>query len=222
MINPNTLSKEQQDIWHYGICKHSHRYYTHPACFQKDILENDGTLREGFWDIETTGFEANYHHMISWVIKTKGKNEYVKAVITKDDLDSGTFDKRICQELVDALESYDIIYTYYGTGFDVKFARSRCMYWGITFPEFGNLQHKDVYYMVKRLLKLNRSSLEVATRFLGIEGKTHVLGNKWMLARIGNKKGLDYVLKHNILDCEILEKLHNRLINYAKRTTSSV
>jgi len=178
--------------------------------------------RMALWDIETTGFEANYHHMISWVIKEKGNHVYHSGCITKEDLDAGEFDKRICQELVDTLNSFDIVYTYYGTGFDVKFARSRCMYWGIPFPEFGVLQHKDIYYMVKRLMKLNRHSLEAATRFLGIEGKNHVLGQEWMLARIGNKKGLAYVLKHNKLDCEILEKLHNRLINYAKRTTSSI
>jgi uncharacterized protein YprB with RNaseH-like and TPR domain len=222
MINPNTLSKKEQEIYYNQRCRHSHIYATHPNCFVTEVLQRGGTLKEGYWDIETTGFEANYHHMISWVIKERGKNVYHKACITKDDLDAGTFDKRLCQELVDTLNSFDIIYTYYGTGFDIKFARSRCMYWGIQFPEFGILQHKDIYYMVKRLLKLNRSSLETATRFLGISGKNHVLGEEWMLARIGNRKGLKYVLEHNIIDCDILEKLHNRLENYAKRTTGSV
>lgn len=221
-INPNTLNKQQQEIYWQGRCRHRHVYADHPNCFIHEVLNKNGTLLEGYWDIETTGFEANYHHMLSWVIKVRGQDKYDKAVITKDDLDKGIFDKRICQELADTLKKYDIIYTYYGTGFDIKFARSRCMYWGIPFPEFGNLQHKDIYYMVKRLLKLNRSSLEAATRFLGIDGKNHVLGEEWMLARIGNPRGLRYVLEHNIFDCDILEKLHDRLQNFAKRTTRSV
>jgi uncharacterized protein YprB with RNaseH-like and TPR domain len=220
MINPNTLNKMQQILWYTGHCKHGHAYSTHPACFQRDVL--DGVGKEGYWDIETTGFESDYHHMLSWVIKEKDKNVFHTACITKEDLDAGIFDKRICQELVDTLKQFGIIYTYNGTNFDVRFARSRCMFWGIEFPEFGVIQHKDIYFMTKRLLKLHRHSLEAATRFLGIQGKNHVLGKEWMLARIGDAKALEYVLRHNKLDCAILEKLHKRLLNYAKNTTSSM
>lgn len=218
-INPYTLSRKQQKIYFEGRCRHHHTYSEHPACF---ITEQCQEQAEGYWDIETTGFEANYHHLLSYVIKVKGEKKYYTACITKEDLDSGEFDKRICEQLVSDLNRFDVIYTYYGTGFDVPFARARCLYWGLPFPEFGYIQHKDIYYMVKRLLKLNRKSLEVATRFLGITGKNHVLGNEWMLARIGDPKGLEYVLKHNILDCDILEKLHNRIKNYSLATTKSM
>jgi len=221
-INPNTLTKKQQKIYFEGRCKHRHLYSEHPACFVKDVLQKGGTLLEGYLDIETTGFEANYHHMLTWVIKVRGENEYYTGEINKEDLDNETFDKRICQELVDVLNKFDVIYTYYGTGFDIPFMRSRCMYWGIPFPEFGTLQHKDVYYLSKRLLKLHRKSLDAATHFLGIEGKNHVLGKEWMCARIGHKWALKYVMEHNMLDCDILEKLHDRLSNFAKRTTKSV
>ena len=221
-INPNILSKKQQDIFFNHRCRHRHIYSDHPNCFRTEVLEKGGTLVEGYWDIETTGFEANYHHMLSYVIKIKGKNEYYKACITKEDLDSGEFDKRICEQLISDLNKFDVIYTYYGTGFDWKFARSRCLYWNLPFPEFGTLQHKDLCYMVRSRLKLHKSSLDAATNFLGIKGKNHVLGKEWMLARIGNAEGLRYVLEHNVLDCDILEKLHNRLENYSKRTTNSV
>lgn len=221
-INPNILSKKQQKIFFEGRCRHRHLYCEHPACFEKEVLEKDGDLVEGYLDIETTGFEANYHHILTYVIKYKGENKYETGQITKKDLDDGIFDKRVCEKLSKDLEKFDVIYTYYGTGFDVPFMRSRCMYWKIPFPEFGKLQHKDVYYMAKRLLKLHRKSLEAATNFLGITGKNHVLGNEWMLARIGNKKGLKYVMEHNIIDCDILEKLHIRLRNYARRMTKSV
>lgn len=218
MINPYILNSKQQKIYFTQRCRHKHLYSEHPNCFVKDHL-NDKV--EGYWDIETTGFEANYHHILSYVIKYKGEDKYCKACITKEDLDSGNFDKRICKQLVDDLNRFDLIYTYYGTGFDIPFARARCLYWGLDFPEFGYIQHKDIYYMVKRLLKLNRKSLEVATRFFGIKGKNHVLGNEWMLARIGHQSGLDYVFKHNVLDCDILERLHNKIKNYAKATSKS-
>jgi len=221
-LNPNILKKKEKELFFTGRCKHRHLYCEHPNCFRTEVLEKNGDLKEGYLDIETTGFEANYHHILTYVIKVKGEDKYYKASITKDDLDKGIFDKRICEQLVEDLSHFDVIYTYYGTGFDIPFMRARCMYWNLVFPEFGTLQHKDLYYVVRRLLKLNRKSLEVATRFLGIEGKNHVLGNEWMLARIGNKKGLDYVMEHNIIDCEILEKLHLRLENSFKKTTNTV
>jgi len=222
MINPNTLTKKEKKIFFEGRCRHRHLYSEHPNCFRKEILEKDGDLKEGYLDIESTGFEANFHHILTYVIKEKGKDVYHTGEITKEDLDAGIFDKNVCKKLVKDLEKFDIIYTYYGTGFDNKFMRSRCMYWGITFPEFGKLRHKDLYYVTRRLLKLHRCSLDAATKFLGIEGKNHVLGKEWMLARVGNKKALEYVMHHNKLDCDILEKLHEKLENYFKRTFSSV
>jgi uncharacterized protein YprB with RNaseH-like and TPR domain len=222
VINPNTLTKQQQKIWYNESCKHYHKYCNHPACFKRDILQKGGDLKEGYLDIETTGFEANFHHILTYVIKVKGEKKYYIGTITKQDLESGEFDKRVCKQLVEDLAKFDIIYTYYGSAFDIRFMRSRCMYWNIVFPEFGTLQHKDLYYVTRRLLKLNRHSLESATRFLGIEGKNHVLGKEWMLARVGDKKALKYVMEHNILDCDILEKLHDKLENYFKRVFSTV
>ena len=76
--------------------------------------------------------------------------------------------------------------------------------------------------MVKRLLKLHKYSLDVATNFLGIHGKNHILGLSWLKARVGDEEGLAYVLDHNKRDVVILEKLHDKLANYMKRTTKSI
>jgi len=221
-INPLTLTKKQQDIFFNKRCKHRHLYSEHPNCFITEVLEKGGNLKEGYLDIESSGFEANYHYMISYVIKVRGKDEYYYDVITKEDLESGEFDKRILKNFIRDFNKFDVIYTYYGTGFDIKFLRTRCLYWKLPFPEFGTVQHKDIYYMVKRLLKLHKYSLDVATNFLGISGKNHILGIDWVNARVGNKKGLDYVLDHNKRDVVILEKLHDKLANYMKRTTKSI
>lgn len=221
-INPNCLTRKQQKIFFECRCKHRHLYIEHPNCFKKEILEKDGELKEGYLDIETTGFEADYHHILTYVIKYRGEDKYETGQITKEDLESGEFDKRVCKKLITDLNKFDIIYTYYGTGFDIPFMRSRCLHWELEFPEFGTIQHKDVYYITKRLLKLHRYSLASATRFLGIEGKNHVLGKKWMLARLGNKAALKYVMYHNVIDCDILERLHDKLTNYHKHTTKTV
>lgn len=220
-INPNTLSKKLQRIYYGGRCRHRHLYSEHPNCFKTEVLEKNGKVKEGYLDIETTGLEADYHHIISWVIKEKD-GEYYTGMITKQDLDDETFDKRILEELIEVLDKFDIIYTYNGTRFDNPFMRSRCMYWGIPFPEFGELQHKDLYYLARRLLRTHNKTLDTVTNFLGIKGKNHCMGIEWMCARVGHQWALDYVMKHNKIDCDILEKLHRKLENFAKRTVKSV
>ena len=222
-INPNRLSKKLQKIYFNGRCRHYHFYYEHPNCFRKEILEPlRGGLKEGYLDIETTGFEADYHHILSYAIKVRGENKVYTAVVTKEELESGEFDKRVVKQLIEDLRNFAVIYTYYGTMFDWRFARARAVYWRLPFPEFGYIQHKDIYYLVRNKLKLHRNSLEAATRFLSIQGKDHVEGDIWMRARIGDKKALKYVLEHNIKDVDILEKLHDRLENYDKGTTKSI
>lgn len=220
-LRPNFHTMLKKDLQEYmtGRCKHGHTYMSHPACYWK---EKGKVPKIGFLDIETTGFEANYHFMLTWVIKTAGKKEYKYARITKKEILNHTFDKRITQELIDTLYEYDIIMTYYGTKFDVPFMRSRALANNLEFPPYNILKHKDVYYMVRRLLKLHRNTLDAATNFLGIKGKDHVIGDIWMKARVGDKASLDYVLEHNLKDCAILESLYDKLKIYEKGLKKSM
>jgi len=218
-VNPFNMSKKDLIVFTTKTCKHGHKYCEHPACF---IKEQGKDLKIGYLDIETTGFEANYHCILTYCIKTRNKNEYCEGQITREEMLSGKFDKNVTKKLVKDMLKYDILITYYGTKFDVPFIRSRALKHGIEFPVFGIVKHKDLYYMVKRLLKLNRSSLDVATNFLGIKGKNHVLGDIWMKARLGDTKSLKYVAKHNRLDCQITEKLHKKLEIYDRGLAKSI
>jgi uncharacterized protein YprB with RNaseH-like and TPR domain len=92
----------------------------------------------------------------------------------------------------------------------------------LNFLEFGALQHKDCYYMVKMKMRLHRNSLDSACAALGIRGKNHIKGNFWMKAKLGDPVALAYVLDHNKKDCAILEQLHKRLENYVKDSTKSI
>ena len=212
-VNPFAMKKAELLEFFTGRCRHHHLYCEHPKCW---LDEKQRRPRIGILDIETTGFEADYHHILSYVIKTYGEKEYAMGVITKEEIDSHEFDKRLCKDLIDDLLKYDVILTYNGTTFDIPFIRSRCLKHKLDFPVFGVVKHKDVYYMVRRLLRLHRSSLDAATTFLGIKGKNHVLGDHWMRARVGDRESLEYVLNHNIRDCDILERLYNKLKAYDK------
>lgn len=213
-LNPYILTKKEIEWLGTHKCRHNHTYLEHYQCYIDEHKNKQPKI--GFLDIETTGFQADYHHMLTYVIKTGGKDEFCEGVIKKSELENYTFDKRLTQDLVRDLYKYNVIYTYYGTKFDVPFIRSRALYHKLEFPVFGVVQHKDVYYMVKRLLKLHSSRLESATKFLGIPGKDHVEGDIWMRARLGDPKSLEYVLKHNRKDTTTLEKLYKRLKPYDK------
>jgi len=163
-----------------------------------------------YLDIETTpGFQANFGHVLTWALKLRDGPTLWSQIKRKDML-RGKQDKHILEDLLATLRNVDLVVTYYGTGFDIPYLRSRCMFHGIEFPARGTLKHIDVFYGVKYKLKLHRSSLDAACSFLGIRGKNHV-GGEWIAAMSGDQKALDSILDHNIRDVRILKRLHKRL-----------
>ena len=169
----------------------------------------------GYLDIESTGFSANIDVMLSWCIKGRGIKKVEGACITREELMSDKQDARIVEQLVDEMNKYDIIFTYYGTRFDIPFIRTRALHHRTQFPMYRQKAHKDLYYQVKSKLKLHRSSLMAATEFFGISGKTRVKPEHWQKARWGDEKALKYVYDHNVADVVILEKLHRIIEDYA-------
>ena len=111
--------------------------------------------------------------MLSWAIKTRDTSETTSALITKEEIFDGDYDKRIVEMLCEELNNYDTLLTYYGTRFDIPFIRTRAIDNGIRFPFYREVSHKDLYYQVRSKLRLNSNSLKTATEFLGIRGKTN-------------------------------------------------
>jgi uncharacterized protein YprB with RNaseH-like and TPR domain len=219
MVNISGFKKDELIKMSSQKCKHGHTYLEHPNCY---LLEKNKEKKIGYLDIETGGFKANFDYMLTYCIKTKNKEEYYSGVISRNEILNYTFDKNILLELIKVLNNYDTIVTYYGTKFDIPFIRTRAMMNKIDFLPFGAVQHKDCYYMVKNKMSLHRNSLDSACAALGIKGKNHIKGNYWMRAVVGDPDALRYVLDHNRKDCQILEKLHKKLMMYVKDTTRSV
>jgi uncharacterized protein YprB with RNaseH-like and TPR domain len=159
--------------------------------------------------------------MLSWCLKYRG-GKVVHGIVTKDEIFNGTNDKRIVRELLEELKNVDVVITYYGTGFDVKFLRTRALYWKYLFPAYGSIYHFDVYYRARALLATHRKSLDAVTTFFGIEGKTPILLATWQKAMYGNKAALKEVLVHNVEDVKITEELFDLLEDYSKWTRRSL
>jgi uncharacterized protein YprB with RNaseH-like and TPR domain len=237
------------------FCNHRHNIENHPRCFvsgnvnleQAEALykENgepwyklDG-LRIGYLDIESDGLKADFSTMLTWCIKEKD-GDVTYDMIKKEELFAGVDpDKRLVKSCIQEMQKYKIIVTYYGTGFDIPFIRSKALHYDLCFPSYtfveqelknGNtrvltlpeLYHFDIYYTVKSKLNLSRKSLDSACDYLHIEGKTPLSKEAWRLAKYGNAEALAQVLEHNTMDVAILEKLHNKLEPFQKWGKKSV
>lgn len=192
------------------------------------VLKQEGRLGAwidkaviGFFDIETSGFDANFGFMLSWAMSVGGK--VTKDCITPKEIIKGYGDdKRIISSAIAAIQSVDVVSGFWSTGFDIPYLRARALFHGLPFPAYGSIAHLDLFYASRRLMKLSRRSLQVATEFLGIQGKTHLDGAIWNKARVGHGPSLGYIMEHNIADVEILALLFERLKPYAKWIRKSI
>lgn len=202
-------------------CEHRQDESHHPNCFTKLWYKKQGE-RIGYLDIETSGLDADNDWMLSWAIKPRKEDivqfDYVtyNDIFVKPGVVDRQFDKKMVQNLLDEMENYTGFATYYGTGFDIKFIRSKAMQYGLDFPRFGEKGHIDLYYQVAGKMKLSHSSLKVSTRFLDIKGKTELAFRYWKLACLGDTQALFELVDHNKKDVIILEKLHKELEPYGK------
>ena len=224
-------------------CIHRHTIDEHPACFVKGLVKGEAKREEqpwyvrdgfkiGYLDIETDGLRADFSTMLTWCVKEKGGKVHHDA-ITKEELFNGKTDQRITQSLIDKMREFKIIVTYYGTGFDLPFVRTKALRYNMDFPAYDiyteytksgkeiirikpELIHWDIYYTVKSKMNLSRKSLDNACDYLGIKGKTPIDKDVWRLAKYGDKSALKEVLVHNKADVEILEQLHDKLVKFAK------
>jgi len=216
---------KKKELWLYlnGTCRHGHRYVEHPNCWW---TEQGKKPRIGYIDIETSNLDANYGMIITYCILDDDTDKIVEGVVDIKDVREGNFDNKLCGQLITDILKFDVLKGYFSTRFDIPFMRSRSLKWRHKFPPFKAIDHKDVYYMVKRLLKLNSNRLEVATRFLGITGKNHVDGDQWMIALMCDgekqKKAMDYILDHNRRDVKILKKLDHMLQDFDRGLIKSI
>ena len=217
-------------------CKHGHNGLTHYNCYVKSGEHQE---RVGFLDIEASNLKADYGIMLTWCIKPLNEDIIMYDDITTKDLrsmgmttverDGETIevpqyaDARITETLVKEMKNYDRVVTYYGTGFDLPFIRTRARVSGIDFPEVGEINHTDLYYLVRNKFQLSSNRLENACRvILGQTNKTRIDSTNWLRALQGNKGAIDYILEHNEYDVLDLEDLYKSIIHYKRHTDNSI
>lgn len=231
------------------VCVHGHTFKRHPACFAKGKVRiskkkkeaqqpeqktwyKEEKLTVAYLDIESDGLKADFSTMLSWCIKPRD-GKVVSDAITKEELFNGDTDRRIVRSCIDEMLKYDIIVTYYGTGFDIPFLRAKALHYGMEFPDFtvsssttktGTttyksepiIYHFDLYFIVKSKFCISSKSLDNICDWLGIDGKTPLEKNVWRRGKYGDPQAIALILVHNKMDCVILEKLHKRIESLSK------
>lgn len=201
-------------------CKHGHNALSHYNCYRKEKEEGE---RIGYTDIECSNLKANFGIMLTYAHKVRDKNKIYKGMITKDELENGMLDKRLVRDCIADMRKFDRIIGHYSSGYDIPFIRTRALYWGLDFPEYGELLHTDVYYLARKVLCLHSNRQDViAETILGETQKTRLNSRHWIMALQGNKKALKYVMEHNIADVVDLERNHKKLEVYAAKSNRSI
>lgn len=199
-------------------CRHRHNGLSHHQCYSEQFPAE----RVGYLDIEATSLNASFGFMLAYCIKRHG-GETLQRCITPKEISTLAFDKRLCVQFLEDVKQFDRLITYYGTGYDVPFLRTRCLSHDLGFPPMGTIWHTDAYYQVRHKLKLHSNRLEAACTFFGIPSKgTKLDPGIWRDAQAGSTKALSLVLRHNVEDVCALEGLWNIISGHSKINKRSI
>ena len=159
------------------------------------------------FDLETTNLKADFGIILCGCIKAFGQevkvwrgDKYPSWKINMAD------DRSIVKDLAAELRKHAIVITHYGGGFDIPYLRAKMMYYGL--EPLPPMFHIDTYRIAKSNMLLQRRRLETLAEYLSLGPKTHVEGGLWLDAAMnGTKEAMERIVKHCIVDVEVLEKL---------------
>jgi len=222
------LSKKEIEWLARNRCKtHRHSYLEHYSCYFKDYPERQERL--AFFDIETSDLKADVGFMLTYCLKVAGKDEILSGVVDAREIEAATLTKSGAEDLsvvtqcVQDIGRFDKLVTFYGKRFDLSFLRTRAMTLGIPFPDYGAIAHIDLYDTVKRKFRLRSNRLEHACQILlGDSRKTRFDPLFWRCAARGDQKSLDMILEHNKFDVLDLERLYNKVIQFSRKSDTSI
>lgn len=182
----------------------------------------------GYVDIEATNLKAEVGHILS-ICNVVRDTRYKKAVdvrvyrISKEEMDSALRkgemnpDKRIIEEFFEDTLDCQYLVGHWFNGykrFDMPFLRTRAFLMNIDnkIPNYGYWRFGDTWRLGSKTINALNNKLDRYGHILGAsKEKSHLSGQQWWLAAHGIKKGMDYVVDHNIKDCHITMDVHMKL-----------
>lgn len=159
------------------------------------------------FDFETSNLYGDFGILLCCVFRTSQGEELVFRGDTYDTWENErSNDSQIVMDVASELSKYDILAAHFGTGFDLKFLRTRLLKWKL--PPFPKVKILDPWKITKNNLSMSSYSLKRLCDLCGFNEKTEVTGEHWMKAALdGDQEAMDYIVEHCLADVEMLEKL---------------
>ena len=177
----------------------------------EDLLAMRSAINLDFvsFDLESSNLKADFSILLSAVIKPFG---LPPVVFRADSYPTWSTqranDKQIVTDIAQELTKHAIILTHYGStgNFDIPFLQAKLVHHGL--PPLPPLFGVDTFRIAKRNFQVSSRRLKSLASFFDLGGKEAVDGQLWVDAAYnGSREAMDKIVKHNIIDCEILEKL---------------
>ena len=209
------------------LCKaHSMDFLSHYGCYVKEKPQ-DAPFKEriGFFDIETSGLNADFHYIFSYAILDDETDKIYGRVLIPKEIHRSVFDQYLVKEMCRDLKKFNRIVVHYGGDrrFDGPFSRTRAIKYGCDFPLYKDIWVTDTWLIAKNKLKLRSNRLGVICEFFGIPAKEHPLTPAtWQNASAGRKKDLDYIWVHNKEDVVSLKAAYHKIEVYAAKSKTSI
>jgi uncharacterized protein YprB with RNaseH-like and TPR domain len=169
------------------------------------------------FDIESTSLFANVGYCLCIGYKWVGhkRTKIISIHNSPGYKDNPTDDLYLIKEFSRVIESADLAVSWYGKRFDEPFLQTRALIHQqkpLVFPT-----HLDLWETARYKLKMSSNRLDTVTKSLFFddhklqEFKTPLIGLDWMRAAAGIRKSLDKVIKHCLVDVDILGSTFNRM-----------
>jgi uncharacterized protein len=167
------------------------------------------TFRIGILDIETSSLEADAGIILGAGIMTEeGKSEYLQARKTSEE-------KSLLAKLLKRLESFDVIVTWSGRGFDIPFLTTRLLKHKMDPRLMMRKMHLDLNDVVKSRLRLTFTYLDHVCDFFEIKRDKGPMGLEvpqlFVKALEGDEKALQSIRDHCLDDLRVTREVFLKL-----------
>jgi uncharacterized protein YprB with RNaseH-like and TPR domain len=166
-------------------------------------------LRVVVLDIETSSLEADAGIIVgAGLMSEEGKSEYLQVKKTVDE-------KPLLSKLLKRLESYDVVVTWSGRGFDLPFLTTRLMKHQMDPRPILGKTHLDLNEVVKSRLRLTFTYLDHVCEFFEIKRDRGPLGlevpHLFVRALEGDESALKTIRDHCLDDLRVTREVFLRL-----------
>lgn len=175
-------------------------------------------LLRAWWDLETSGLEADWDNILAIGYQVEG--EKVNVLQINDFPKWNPWDdKRLIQEFLKVLNRPDVGLEigHNTTLFDIPYLQARMARNGLgVFPVIG---HVDTYFIAKSKLRISSKSLKNISEFLGCPfSKTPLSPEIWRRAARGDEASLEQVgRKHCGADIKVTHWVYDQLAPLMRR-----